>query len=235
MRYRIGTYNVRKGRNPKRVAREIRRLFRRGRLHSLNVQEFATQHAAVVRLLPDHLVVMGYPDGDISARDSAVIVDTRRLGKCGRSAGGTRLHRLEREGWERAPHNRDQGLHNPRSAVSARVGQLRAMSVHMPPGPHSWPLRGEAFDTALDTVENVLGRWSRNGRPWVAFGDWNKHINAREIWRMARRLDATREGDEIDYLLAGPGVAIKRVWRPKWAARITDSDHDPVFAVVEVD
>jgi plasmid stabilization system protein ParE len=215
------------------VARELRRLFRREGLTACTVQEFATQHARVADLLPPHLVVYGFPDGGVSARDSAVVVDVRRAERLGLWVGGLALHVLEGRGWERAPRNRHKGLHNHRSAVSLRVGPPRVMALHMPPGPHAWRLRGLAWRTARRTVESWAAGVTAKGVAWLVPGDWNKTRAARAVKRMARRLGASTRGAGIDWVMAGPGVRIVRHWKVR--DPFYRADHAPTVTVVEVD
>ena len=237
-RYRLGAYNVRKGRNPERVLREIVRLMRRQRLDALNVSEFNTQLDHVRANLPDHLELVCYPNGDIAARDSAIVIDTRRAARKGRRAFQRRLHGMGGKGWERAPHNRGAGLHNPRKAVSVRLGVLRIGADHWPPGPHGrgYPLRAAAHGKMQRRITRISRRWSDQARPnagaWVWFGDKNMRPDDPRAVRLQQETEGTAHGTGIDWLLAGPDVMVLRVRkvRAKWLR----SDHPAVVAVVEV-
>lgn len=234
-RWRLGTYNCRVGRRPRQVRREVHRLMRRGRLDALTLQEAAGYVRHLRAELPDRFRVVSYPGRGVSARDSAVVVDRKRACRLGRHVGARRLFHLCR-GWERAPRNQHRGLHHGRRAVSCRIGPLRVLSMHLPPGPHhspNYPRRADSHAEAVETLTDQGARWTSKGRPWVFIGDANMGSRDARAQRMARTLEGTLAGRGIDWLLAGPGLRVVKVWEPRM--RGLRSDHEPRFAVVEVE
>ncbi|MCD4535630.1 hypothetical protein LRP67_16175 [Nocardioides sp. cx-169] len=158
-------------------------------------------------------------DVDDPARDSLIVA------RKGLRAWGRRLHKLERKGWERRPGR--PGLHHPRSAVSAVVGGVRIVAVHMPPTPglKAYPRRDAAWDNSLATLARLGRRWNRWGRPWVMTGDWNRAASSPEVREFVRRLGAkVYSNGGIDYVIAR-GVGIKDLRREDFGG----SDHAPVL------
>lgn len=242
-RYRLGSYNVRKGRPARRVAREVARAMRAFRLDALCLQECATQLPDLHRWLPDHLRVVGYPNTDVAGRDSAIVVDMRRAAAAGRRVFGKRRHRMGGLGWERAARNAHKGLHNHREVVSVRLGRLRLASDHFPPTPHLglYPMRDRAHKAMADRVAVVSQRWSRgkraNAGAWAWFGDKNMLPHVPRAAELARdsggHIAHVVKRPGIDWMLAGPALRVPRIRRVRrdWLR----ADHGLVIAVVEVD
>jgi len=160
------TWNLRVGRKPDVVAREVDHLLTAHDLDVLLVCEAAGYIKALRRALKGRYKIATGLAGDISGRDSAIIV------RKGLSRGIRRVHRLERMGWERRAGR--PGLHHNRSAVSQSVEGIRFLSVHLPPpAGDGQPLRRAAMGSALKTVHDIGERWTERGRRWVMAGDWN--------------------------------------------------------------
>ena len=207
--HQAGAWNLKVGRNPERVAREVLALLLEHDLDWLTVCEAHGYIGALRRLLRLHGYVVLTNTTDGSAMDSAIIV-RKSLRK---RRPGT-LHRLGGVEWERKPGR--PGLHWPRSANSAVVDDVlaRVMATHLPPGPFGprFPLRRLAFRTAVSRLERVGRRWNKRRKagkplPWVMAGDWNMHKNSpgtddapTPAW-LAERLRATITGDGIDYVM----------------------------------
>jgi hypothetical protein len=220
-----GSWNLRVGRKPDVVVREVQTFLDEHDLDFLAICEAADYIDALTDSLKGYKVYAKF-DGDGPARDSAVIV------RNGRKVTDLRVHRLERIGWERKPGR--IGLHWPRSAVSVDVEGLRAMAPHMPPGPFEGPRfwrRGVAFDTAAHKLRRIGLRWS--DRPWVMAGDWNvgKRVVGTEkdpsaAW-IASETGARIKGDGIDYVMFR-GCRVSDYARHDFGT----SDHDPITFTV---
>lgn len=209
---RGGTWNLRVGRDRHDVAHEVYRLMVALQLHFLVVQEAARYIDTLTAL--DGFRVITFRGRGGSARDSAVIV-RRGSGRVRRRA----LHVLEAVGWERRAGL--PGLHWHRSAVSVRLGWLRVLSVHLPPGPFSLRLRRQAHLTALRTITRIGERWRARGA-WVMAGDWNRRRDDPRVVDLAEQLDAHTRGSGIDWLMFA-GCRVSNVQTLDFGG----SDHHP--------
>ena len=151
-----------------------------------------------------------------SAADSAVI------SRKGLKVGPRRLHRLERQGWERKPGRK--GLHWPRSAVSRNVAGIRFIATHMPPGPFGpkFPLRKTANERSFRTLTRLGKRLNKVGRPWVDGPDKNRLKTDPVSRDFLKATGATAHGEGIDWT-AAVGVQITNVK----AHTFGTSDHKP--------
>lgn len=99
--------------------------------------------------------------------------------------------------WRRARRNRWKGLHPARRALFCRVSGVNTLVVHGPPRPHTsafWTRR-RASARYYRRLARLLNRWARNGRPFVAGGDFNL-----KLWQVRQKVRADFEvvGDGID-------------------------------------
>lgn len=217
----FASWNMKEGRPPgarviDTAADEVEQLADEWDADVLTLHEAKRYNAAVTRRMRKAGYKVVRFTRDASARDSMILAR-------GCKVWGRRLHRLERRGWERKPGR--PGLHDPRSAVSAIVGGVRVIAVHMPPpAARNQPLRVAAWDNSLHTLSRLGRRWNRWGRPWVMTGDWNRRADHPDIREFARDLGATVYGDGIDYVIAC-GVKVDGQRRVSFGG----SDHDPVL------
>lgn len=212
------TWNLRVGRNPARVAREVSDLVRYHSLDVLTVCEAAAYIPAIRKSLRGRYIVS--TGRDVSGRDSAVI------SRKGLRRGIRRVHRLERRGWERRAGR--AGLHEPRSMVSRNIAGIKFAAPHMPPpaGPRQ-PLRVTATRNALATIAKLGRRWTDNGRRWVMAGDWNMRPGDPDARVLADFTEAGVTGNRIDWVLSH-GVKVSDYQRIDHGT----SDHRPVLFTV---
>lgn len=218
------TWNLRVGRNPARVAREVDDLVRYHSLDVLTVCEAAAYIPAIRKALRGRYVVS--TGRDASGRDSAVI------SRKGLRRGLTRVHRLESTGWERKAGR--PGLHEPRSMVSRNIAGIKFAAVHIPPpaGPRQ-PLRVEAARNSLATVAELGRRWTDNGRRWVMAGDWNMRPGDPEVRVLKDETEGDVTGNHIDWVLSH-GVRVSDYQRIDHGdiGGPGASDHAPVLFTV---
>jgi hypothetical protein len=208
-----GWWNLKVGRTPDVVVREVRRLLDGHGLAVLGVCEtgWVDAHGRYHSYLPalrhglgrDYRVV-GYPHRAGTARDRASAAETalivRRAPK-GPGVRWRRLHQLETAGWLRKPGLRRLGLHEPRRSVSARVAWCRLIAVHLPPHP------GAAMGQAIAGLTRLLTSWTLRRRRWAAPGDYNIRSGDRRATDLAAATGATLTGTRIDYVLAHRATA----------------------------
>lgn len=211
-------WNLRVGRSLDEVADEVEALLEDRDLDVLTVCEAAAYIPALRERLRGRYVIS--TGRDTSGRDSAII------SRKGLRLGLKRVHRLERQGWERRAGR--AGLHHHRSMVSRPVAGIRFAAVHLPPpaGPRQ-PMRVHATLASWATLHRLFGRWTENGRRWVAAGDWNAQPGSALAQALAADTDARAIGNGIDWVM-GHGVHLSGYRRIKHGS----SDHDPVLYVV---
>lgn len=225
-------WNLKIARNPAQVVAEVAELFDRFDLDFLAgceasgyVKPLAVS-AASGALHDAGVRVLGYPDGDIPARETAILVRKRSHG--GPGATAQRLHDITGIGWERDPSNRGMGLHPGRKSVSARIGFLRLLAVHTPPGPFGpgFPLRKKANLDAFAHQEAIAKAWHDEAHA-LQVGDWNRRPSDPVVRDLERATGWAVHGDGIDWSL-GKGVTVTDIHRPHFG----HSDHWPVLFTV---
>lgn len=190
---RCAAWNLRVGRPAETVAREVDDLLEFRRLDVLCVCEAGAYIPALRRRLKGRFKVA--TGRGPSGRDSAVI--TRK----GMRTGTRRVHRLERQGWERKAGR--PGLHHPRSMVSRPVQGIKFASVHLPPpGGPTQTLRKVALRAALSTVTRLGRRWSDREQRWVMAGDWNITPGSPEAQAVAVATQGDIVGSRIDWIMS---------------------------------
>lgn len=228
---RGGTFNLRYGRDPQRVKREVTRLFREHRLNFLCVQEFSdyrdTFRDAGWQVVPER----GQCESGIIVRPR-VPIDRRSVHTYG-------------DGWITVRGGKfPAAVHN-----EARLaGWLYVRSVHLPT-PTFWPdgihPRGplDRIDDLEATMRGLRKFLGHRGivNAWLAAGDWNEPPHTRGLYTpqwLARR---TRSHLAVPESLAGHGridYAIAKGARVVGIVKDTKipelSDHEPVvFKVVK--
>lgn len=236
--YEGGNWNLKIGRNPHQVVREIAQLMTEYQLAFLNVCEASTYVATLAResekggiLYEAGLRAICFPDSDIPGRETAIIV--RKLRKGGPRVSGKRLHTITNVEWERDPHNRSLGLHPGRRSVSLKIGFFRDLATHTPPGPYGdrFPLRRAANLDAFKHHERIAKRWTQKrflpvGRA-AMIGDWNRLPNDAVVTQLCRATGWKVFGSRIDWALAWR-VTFSNVRRVEFG----HSDHQPVLFTV---
>jgi hypothetical protein len=226
---RGGTFNLRYGRDPLRVKREVLGLFGKHRLDFLAVQEF-TDYRDTFRDTTDYRVI---PSGGQCESGTLVrrgiTVDRRQQYIYG-------------DGWTTTRGGRfPAAVHN-----EARLaGWLYLRSVHLPT-PSYWA-DGQLMapeDRADDLRATMRGLWKYLAHPgtrnaWLAAGDWNEPPGTIGRWSprwLARttgsrlRCPTSDEGHgRIDYAIV-KGARIPDIYKDTVIPEL--SDHEPVIFTV---
>jgi hypothetical protein len=236
--YAGANWNLKIGRDPGQVVHEVAGLFDEHALDFAAVCEASTYVADLNRASRRRgpqgrrgVQVICYPHGDLPARETAIIV--RRRSKGGPGGRRRRLHVITRLAWERDPKNRKLGLHPGRDSVSARVGWLRVLAVHTPPGPfgREYPLRRHSNLAAFAAHAAIARRWARGLHVKtpraLQVGDWNRHPNDPVVEDTVGLTGWQVTGDGIDWAL-GLNVTVSSVVRVHYG----HSDHWPVLFTV---
>jgi hypothetical protein len=231
-------WNLKIGRDPDQVVAEVAGLIKAHHLDFVAVCEASTYVGALKKasrrrgpLGKAGLKVLAYPHGSIPARETAIVV--RRRSKGGPGGRDKRLHDITNIGWERDPKNRSMGFHPGRESVSARVGWLRLLAVHTPPGPFGkeYPRRRRSNLAAFAAHAEIAKRWARGlhlATPRaLQVGDWNRHPSDPVVDDTLGLTPWKITGDGIDWA-AGLNVEVTDVVRVHYG----HSDHWPVLFTV---
>lgn len=228
-----GTFNLRYGRKPVVVKKELHRLTVKHDLDWLCVQE-AADYFDVLHEIPsyEYFSTRVYKGGS----DAGILVHKRRTPSKARydSYG---------DGWVTVRGGRHSPLTFPRVTID---GWLRVGSVHMPSsttwGPHGLELPPERKDDYLPLARAVKRFMLRGNNTRVALGDWNEKPETMGPWSpgwIAARSGSTIACPDqvagfgrIDYAMVKNGD-ITHIWKDLKSAE--GSDHEPVVCRLERD